>query len=208
MADETKPLVPPSGRKELRPPLPHAATTHGRALMARETTTATNVDSATREMARPNLPARPATSKSVELLRQERKPDQSQISNSSSRPSLLSHVSSFLNSTPKEKTPSPPTFWTDHAHRNALLERWDAVRERDHTREEDPTVLAQLADVKAYMLRNFAELGAGEIVLKYQWMSYVLAKALRAPFCHDSDIVGRWEILAQTGGTRGVWGAW
>jgi hypothetical protein len=136
------------------------------------------------------------------------------------RPGLLHRISSGIDNALELSTqasyahrnrPAPPSHWTDHAHRDALLKTWDSVHEdAASSKSKYPrSVIGQLVATEKSMNLQFPELAKGEVVLGREWMEYVLGVSLRQPFCAEGNM-GKWEVLsgaAKVGGLR-AWGPW
>lgn len=104
--------------------------------------------------------------------------------------------------------PEPPTSWNGNTHRQYLIIVWDKIVEVAATNSKYPkSPTAQLVAAQQTMLRKFPELGQGKVTLSGDWMEYVLGVALRHPFC-TAERMGRWEVLASSGGSRATWGPW
>lgn len=100
--------------------------------------------------------------------------------------------------------PATPTYWTDYAHRRALLRIWDGTHEVK-TSKYGTNIAAQLISTEKEMLEVFGELKEGELPLTREWVVYVLGVCMRPPFC-TSKGMGRREILGSSAGPRGKWG--
>ncbi|USW57075.1 hypothetical protein Slin15195_G103940 [Septoria linicola] len=104
--------------------------------------------------------------------------------------------------------PNSPTHWNGNAHRQYLVLVWDKTLEIASKSSKYPkSTTAQLVATQQTMIRKFPELSEGAVTLTRDWMEYVLGVALRHPFC-TAEGMGRWEVLAASGGTRGTWGPW
>ena len=104
--------------------------------------------------------------------------------------------------------PDPPTSWNGNTHRQYLIIVWDKIVEVAASNSKYPKdTTAQLVACQQTMIRKFPELGTGKVSLDRDWMEYVLGVALRHPFC-TAERMGRWEVLASSGGSRGTWGPW
>ena len=132
------------------------------------------------------------------------------------RPGLFKRITTQLDnalasSTQRERPPTP-SHWTDYAHREALLQTWDAINEdAANTKSKYPrSVIGQLVAVRASVMSQFPELAEGEVPLSTDWMEYVLGVGLRHPFCAEGKMMGRWEILSGVGRVGGAraWGPW
>lgn len=81
------------------------------------------------------------------------------------------------------------------------------VEEKAAKSKYQVSTTARVVSTEKSMLHNFPELGKGEVVLDRDWVEYVLGVALKHPFC-TAERMGRWEVLASSGGARGTWGPW
>lgn len=182
-----------------RPLLPHAQTTTG----VEETTTATP------NLSRPQL-THTATTTAVPRT----------TTHAAARPGLFHRVSSEIENALELSTessyahrnrPAQSSHWTDHAHREALLNTWDEVHEAapKEKLKHSRSVAGQLEATEKSVLLQFPELAKGNIVLGREWLEYVLGVSLRQPFCSEGNM-GKWEVLsgaAKVGGLR-AWGPW
>lgn len=182
-----------------RPHLPHAQTT------TRLQTTATGNS----DPSRPLL-ERAATTDNITRPTSQR----------ATRPSLLNRISSHIDAALELSTeasythrhrPAQPSHWTDHAHRGALLQTWDSIREAAAMPKSKlpRSVVGQVVATEKSVVLQFPELAEGEVVLEKEWVEYVLGVSLRHPFCAEGKM-GRWEVLsgaAKVGGVR-AWGPW
>jgi hypothetical protein len=136
---------------------------------------------------------------------------------SQSRPSLLSRATNALaqnleihdaDSYAHRTAPPSPSNWND-THRRYLLRVWDSVAEltASSAKHSSKSIPAQLAATQQTVLKTFPELADGKVALTREWIEYVLGIALRHPFC-TAEKMGRWELLASSGGARGIWGPW
>ena len=88
-----------------------------------------------------------------------------------------------------------------------MLRLWDAIDARAANAKYDMPLMARIVSTERNMLHAYPELGEGRVPLTHNWIEYVLGVALRHPFC-TAERMGRWEILASSGGARGTWGPW
>lgn len=128
------------------------------------------------------------------------------------RPSLLRRATDILDLNPKtsythRNAPQSPSHWTDHAHRKPLLGIWDAVHAAASVSRYPKSITAQVVSTEKEMLQQFAELREGSEPLTREWIEYVLGVCLRHPFC-TAENMGRFEVLAASGGARANWGPW
>jgi hypothetical protein len=163
-----------------RPPLQHAQTLAG----TRDTATAAP------NLSRPIL-TRAATTTAVAIPRTTNQP--------ATRPGLIHRISSRIDNALELSTqasyahrnrPSPPSHWTDHAHRDALLKTWDSVHEAAVSSQSryPRSVIGQLVATEKSVVLQFPELAEGEVVLGREWMEYVLGVSLRQPFCAEGNM--------------------
>lgn len=104
--------------------------------------------------------------------------------------------------------PAKPSYWDDQVHRRYLVQVWDTVNEIASKSSKHPkSASSHLVVTQQNMLKRFPELSGGNCPMSRDWMEYVLGVALRHPFC-TADSMGRWELLAASGGARGTWGPW
>ncbi|PIA89359.1 hypothetical protein CB0940_07381 [Cercospora beticola] len=104
--------------------------------------------------------------------------------------------------------PNAPTHWHDAHHRQYLLMVWDKTVELAATSSKYPqSSSSHLHSTYVTLMRRFPDLEQGTVPLTTDWMEYVLGAALRRPFC-TAERMGRWEVLASSGGSRGTWGPW
>ncbi|TKA32671.1 hypothetical protein B0A54_15475 [Friedmanniomyces endolithicus] len=188
-----------------RPPMMRAATSTAAALHVTTTTAPTPL------LCRP-ITSRSSTASAPAALR----PALSRTSttaNTQIRPSLLRRATDLLELNPatshaRRHAPRRPSHWTEHAHRSALLRAWDTVHSRS-LKPGRPTlsIPAQVSATEQQLLRDFAELGEGEVVLDRDWVEYELGVCLRRPFC-NAERMGRFEVLAESAGGRLNWGPW
>ncbi|KAK5108994.1 hypothetical protein LTR62_007628 [Meristemomyces frigidus] len=136
------------------------------------------------------------------------------------RPSLLHRATAILQLNSKTpdtylNRPAQPSHWTDHAHRNPLLQIWDTVQNEASTAatsvaagtKQQVSITTQLLTTEKIMRAEFGEVGEGDVVLTREWIEFVLGVCLRQPFC-TADRMGRFEVLAASAGGRGNWGPW
>ena len=128
------------------------------------------------------------------------------------RPSLFRRATDMLDlrSTTSYTTrhaPTQPSHWTDHAHRNTLTTTWDAEHSAAAQSKYSRSITAQLVSTQKIMLVEFPELAEGPVPLSHKWIEYVLGISLRHPFC-TAEKMGRYEVLASSGGARANWGPW
>jgi len=164
------------------------------ALLHRAATTA----STTTDTAAP--PTTPQLARPIATRQDAVRPSLNHTATAPARPGLIHRLSSSIAQT-LDLAPSPttytadnhpkrPSYWTDHAYRATLLRTWDRMRE-DAESSDPKSVSSQLGAVKKAMVEQFPELGAGDVVLRKEWMTWVLGRALRQPFCTEGGM-GRW----------------
>ena len=119
-------------------------------------------------------------------------------SNKPNRPSLLRRATDALVSgleLPPEAShayknrPEAPTYWSDHVHRQALLDIWDAVPEMTSTSKYTTLITPQLVSTEKQMLEKSPELAERDELLRRERVEYVLGISLRHPF-YTSDKMG------------------
>ncbi|KAI6792550.1 hypothetical protein KC361_g6684 [Hortaea werneckii] len=128
------------------------------------------------------------------------------------RPSLFRRATDMLDlrSTTSYTTrhaPTQPSHWTNYAHRNTLTTTWDAEHYAAAQSKYSRSITAQLVSTEKIMLVEFPELAEGPVPLNHKWIEYVLGISLRHPFC-TAEKMGRYEVLASSGGARANWGPW
>ncbi|KAK4617504.1 hypothetical protein CLAFUW4_12616 [Fulvia fulva] len=121
------------------------------------------------------------------------------------RTTVLSRVTQVLSD--YRDAPPAPSNWNDEAHQRHLVRIWDAVDARAAQAKYDVPLLARIISTERNMLHVYPELAQGKIPMNHDWIEYVLGVALRHPFCTAASM-GRWEVLASSGGARGTWGPW
>lgn len=126
------------------------------------------------------------------------------------RPSLLRRVtdsvlaplvSPWRPAQSDKEPPDPPTFWADHLHRQPLLKAWDNIPNPDVA---NLSIAKQVKIVEQSVVRQFGELGYGEVPLTAEWIRHILAEGFREPFGEPNV----WQKLAVGAGPRGNWGPW
>lgn len=136
---------------------------------------------------------------------------QTHPSTPAARPSLLRRATDFVASAIDISNdyytgnPSAPSHWIDHTHRKPLLQLWDAVSSAAAASKYRASITSQLLSTEKRMLERYPELGEGEVQLTTDWIEHVLGVCMRHPFCTSSKM-GRWHVLASSGGARGNWG--
>ncbi|RMY39022.1 hypothetical protein D0866_02198 [Hortaea werneckii] len=128
------------------------------------------------------------------------------------KPSLFRRATDLLDlcsttSYTARNAPTQPSHWTDYAHRNTLINTWDAEHSAAAQSKYSRSITAQLVSTEKIMLVEFPELAEGPVPLSHKWIEYVLGISLRHPFC-TAEKMGRYEVLASSGGTRANWGPW
>lgn len=108
----------------------------------------------------------------------------------------------------QRSSPPKPTLWHESIHRDQLVRVWDTVCDVTARNPNYPKcTTSQVGSTLNAMVKRCPELGQGKVPLTRDWIEYVLGKALRPPFC-TAAMMGRWEILASSGGARSMWGPW
>ncbi|EMC91780.1 hypothetical protein BAUCODRAFT_28033 [Baudoinia panamericana UAMH 10762] len=192
--------------------MPTSSTTLQRPSLIRSaTTTAAYRTSTTVAEAVPIL-ARPVTSRAASLANNASALEGvgKNITNATTKPSLFRRATDALDLDPAKSytirhAPPLPTYWTDHAHEKRLLATWDVVRAEAAAARL--SVSGQLLHVERAMRLDCAELAEGSRPLSREWIEYVLGVNLRPPFCSWPGM-GRFELLAASGGARANWGPW
>ncbi|KAI6833399.1 hypothetical protein KC340_g6975 [Hortaea werneckii] len=128
------------------------------------------------------------------------------------KPSLFRRATDLLDlrsttSYTARNAPTQPSHWTDYAHRNTLIKSWDAEHSAAAQSKYSGSITAQLVSTQKIMLVEFPELAEGPVPLSHKWIEYVLGISLRHPFC-TAEKMGRYEVLASSGGARANWGPW
>lgn len=108
----------------------------------------------------------------------------------------------------QRSSPPKPSAWHESVHHDQLVRVYDAVVEATARNPKySKCITSQVGSTLNAMLKRCPELAGGRVPLTQDWIEYVLGKALRQPF-NNAAMMGRWEILASSGGARGMWGPW
>ncbi|CAK3923293.1 Hypothetical predicted protein [Lecanosticta acicola] len=216
MEDLTSPTsTDPNHNRSLSISTAHASLQRPNIARAATTTAAvspgTIITRARREPARPELPR--AITSTASLIGRPHLSKDTTDRMDHPRASFLSRatqaISNQLELGPNDhrNAPPAPSNWSDALHRKYLVRLWDMVEEKAAKSKSQVSTTTRVVGTEKSMLHNFPELGKGDVVLNRDWVEYVLGVALRHPFC-TTERMGRWEILASSGGARGTWGPW
>lgn len=108
----------------------------------------------------------------------------------------------------QRSSPPKPSAWHESVHHEQLIRVFDTVADITARNPKYPKcVTSQVHSTLNAMIKRCPELAQGKVPLTPDWIEYVLGKALRPPFC-TAAMMGRWEILASSGGARSMWGPW